>query len=79
MREAVISALRAHGALTLRELQQSLGPKSRGSCHVFVLDYFVSMRGLSATLRAALSALLWTGAVEIVPGSRRSLLVRLAR
>jgi hypothetical protein len=75
MRRAVLALLRERGALTLRELQHCLGARSRGNCHLFVLDYFVRLTGLSDALRGALFRLLWAGEIEIVP-ARRSVLLR---
>jgi hypothetical protein len=75
MRQRVVAALHAHGWLTTRQLQRQLGPHSTGSCHIWILDYFRRIGGLSPTLRAALSAALWNGEIEIVP-IRRSLWLR---
>jgi hypothetical protein len=59
-------------------LQQQLGPRSRGACHLYVLDYFTHIRGLSRDLRGALYTLLWRGDVELIPVGR-TLRLRLSR
>lgn len=77
-RRQICNVLAAHGSMTVRELQQQLGPRSKGNGSLFVLDYFCTISGLSAPLRAALYTLLWRGEIEIVP-VRRTLRLRIAR
>jgi hypothetical protein len=69
-RNHVLAALRESGPLSVRELQRQLGPGSRGACHLYVLDYFTHIRGLSSDLRSALYVLLWRGDVELFPSGR---------
>lgn len=76
-RNKVLAALRANGPMSVRELQQQLGKGSRGSCTLYVLDYFTHLRGLSEDLRGALYTLLWREEIQIVPIGR-TLRLRLA-
>lgn len=77
-RRQICNVLAANGSMTVRELQQQLGPRSRGACRLHVLDYFTSIGGLSRDLRGALYTLLWRGEIELFP-VRRTLRVRLSR
>jgi hypothetical protein len=77
-RNHVLAALKECGSMSVRELQQRLGTRSRGQCTLYVLDYFTHLRGLSEDLRGALYVLLWREEIEIVPAGR-TLRLRLAR